>query len=513
AAVRNHFEVDRPAESPATVKMVTTSSLEAWRYYTEGLAFFRQSKLEEAVTLLEQAVEIDPSFALALLDLGLIYRNLGRDDLAQEYSRRAVEDPARLPLNLRPSFELVHRYLNRWSTYGRGIDAYQEAMRLYPDDIANFRRELGLLYAYLERYEEASEELGVLIRQGTASPIVCSNAAIVHTALGRFETGYRILSDLTKRQPDDWMAQMNLAWHLVHGNRLEEAAERLRRAAELRPGEFYVHYTGWRLEVLREDWERAELEAEEMAAGSDPYSRWRGAVSQARNLVYRGRSEEAVARIEDAARAYPEPEAHTAIARCWAAELLLARGETARALAQARRAQDEGRGQWPELQGLFLAALAEEELGRPSAADAIERILRKRWLAFPNRVEERQLVHLMGRRALARGDTGTALEALRQAQGLLAPRGVEIHWYTMPDHVPIWSALGEAELTAGNPEAALAWFRKVAESGAEHIEFPVPWVRSFYFLGRIHLQRGETDAARRSFERFLGFWRDADLDR
>ncbi|MCP4663668.1 MAG: protein kinase, partial [bacterium] len=71
AAIRNHFEVDRPAESPATVKMVTTSSPEAWRYYSDGLALFRQSKLDEAVLLLEQAVEIDPSFALALLDLGL----------------------------------------------------------------------------------------------------------------------------------------------------------------------------------------------------------------------------------------------------------------------------------------------------------------------------------------------------------------------------------------------------------------------------------------------------------
>ncbi len=511
AAVRNHFEVDRPAESPATVKMVTTSSPEAWRYYSEGLALFRQSKLQEAALLLEQAVEIDPSFALALVDLGRMYHNLGRDALAQEYNRRAVEDPDRLPLHLRLSFELA-QYGSRWSTYGRAIEGYREATRLYPDRVS-FRKELGLLYAFLERYEEASEELAVLIRQGTVSTTVCSNAAIVHTAQGRFETGYRILSDLSRRQPDDWLAHMVLAWHLIHWNRLEEATERLQRAADLRPGEAYVHFTGWQLEVLREDWKRAELEAAAMAVKTDLHSRWRGAVSQARNLVYRGRSEEAVERLEDAAGAYPAPEGHTAITRCWAAELLLARGETARALAQARRAQEEGRGQWPELQGLYLAALAEEEMGHSSAADAIERTLREKWLASPNRVEERQLYHLVGRRALARGDTGTALEALRQAQGLLAPRGVAIHLYTMPDHVPIWSALGEAELTAGNPEAALTWFRKVVESGAEHIEFPVPWVRSFYFLGRIHLQRGETDAARSSFERFLGFWRDADLDR
>ena len=137
----------------------------------------------------------------------------------------------------------------------------------------------------------------------------------------------------------------------------------------------------------------------------------------------------------------------------------------------------------------------------------------KKCSSSPNRVEERQLHHLVGRLALARGDAEVALESLKQALELLPPRGVEFHPHIMPDHVPVWFALGEAELAAGNSLAALHWFYKVAESGAEHIEFPFHWVRSLYFLGHIHLQRGEIETARRRFERFLEFWRHADLDR
>ncbi len=511
AAIRNHFAIVRPSGSPEKLEMVTTSSLEAWRLYSEGVALFRQSKFSEAAVLLEKAVEIDSSFALALVNLGRMHHNLGHHALAHEYTRRAFEQADRLPLDRRFSVETAY-YGNRWATYSRAIDKYREAALLYPDREV-FRSGLGVLYASLEQYDEASEQYEVLIRRGAPKAEVAGAAAIVHTALGRFDTGNRLLGELASRQPDNWLPRMHLAWHLVHWDRLEAAAERLRQAAKLRPGEYFVHYTAWRLQVLREDWERADLEAAKMAAMSDSHFRWRGAVSQARNLVYRGRSEEALGRLADAARVYTDPEAHTALARCWAAELLLARGEADRALTEARIAQKEGRDHWPELQGLFLEAVAEEELGRPEAADAIEKTLRMRWQAYPNRVEERQLYHLRGRRALARGEAAAAVEALRQAQALLSPRGVEIHAYTMPDHVPVWFALGTAELAAGDPEAALEWFRRVAESGAEHIEFPVPWARSFYFLGRIHQQRGETAAARRSFERFLGLWRHGDLDR
>ena len=43
-------------------------------------------------------------------------------------------------------------------------------------------------------------------------------------------------------------------------------------------------------------------------------------------------------------------------------------------------------------------------MGYPDVADAIEKTLREKFASHPNRIEERQLYHLAGRLALARGD-------------------------------------------------------------------------------------------------------------
>jgi tetratricopeptide (TPR) repeat protein len=300
---------------------------------------------------------------------------------------------------------------------------------------------------------------------------------------------------------------------LTEWGRLAEAATAFDRAAALRPGEPLTAYARWRLAVRRQDWPAADGQAAELAGFDDPFSRFRAAASQARNHLFRGRSQAALERLDAAIAVSREPGAFTALGRCWKAELLLQRGEPERALAEAERAQQEGRDDWPELRGLFLAAQALEALGRPLEAARAEQALAERAAAHPNPVEGRQLHFLGGLLAFARGDAEAAVSALGRAAALLPPVGVEVHWHVYPDHVPIWTALGEAELAAGRPERALTSFERAAGSGSERIEQPVPYVRSLYFLGRLHRQRGEHDEARASFERFLAHWESGDLDR
>jgi hypothetical protein len=57
------------------------------------------------------------------------------------------------------------------------------------------------------------------------------------------------------------------------------------------------------------------------------------------------------------------------------------------------------------------------------------------------------------------------------------------------------------------------WFERVATSGYERVTSPVPFVRSFYFLGQLYEKRGDTVEAREAYRRFVGYWKDGDLDR
>ncbi|HKH47599.1 MAG TPA: tetratricopeptide repeat protein, partial [Thermoanaerobaculia bacterium] len=271
--------------------------------------------------------------------------------------------------------------------------------------------------------------------------------------------------------------------------RLDEADAALERTAALRPGNDVAVQTRWRVAVLREDWAQAERAAQELESLGDPYTRWRGALSRARNAQFRGDFAAALDHLAAAARAFPRPEAYTAMAHCWTADLLLDMGEPARALAEARRAQEIAPGDWPELQGMFLAALARQELGQPAEADALLAELKRRAAVTPNAVEERQILRLEGRLALARGNPESAVASLQQAASRLPPRGVEIHRYVQPDHVPVWYDLGRAELAAGHPGQARLWLEKVTASGAEHIEFPVAYARGAELLKRLRSPR------------------------
>ena len=511
AAIRRSYEIRALPELPETVAAVTTSSVEAWRDYSEANRLAFESKRREAITVLERAVRSDPSFALAHASLGRLYEGVGNTALSRHHTEQAIAHADRLPLDQRHEIEGVY-YGARWATKDRAIAAYKQALKVYPDR-ESLRNNLALLYAERELYPQAIEEYERLIREGTTYPGTYTAAANAYAALGRFDEGYRLLREFAGRAPDNWFVQLVLGWHLTEWGKLDRAVAAFDRAAELRPGELFVDYGRWRLAVLREDWPAAARHAAAMTAADDPFGHWRGAASEARNLLYQGRSGAALARLDGVVTAYGKPDVSSALGRCWKAELLLQRGEPERALAEAELARREGRGEWPELRGTFFAAQAQQALGRPLEARRLQQVLAERNAAHPNPVEERQLHHLAGLLALARGEAATAVEALGRAAALLPPKGVEVHWHVYPDHVPIWTALGEAELAAGRPERALDWFQRAAASGSEHLEQPVPYVRSFYFLGRIRQQRGETEEARRSFARFRAFWAAGDLDR
>ncbi|MCB1033282.1 MAG: tetratricopeptide repeat protein, partial [Acidobacteria bacterium] len=505
------LEIPQRIELADSVAEVTTSSYGAWRLFSEGRQLCARSRWQEARPLLEEAISLDPEFALAFADLGNLHKNLGNDGAARHFAGLALEHSDRLPVQQRYFVEGEY-FSATWAGYGRAIEAYRRGLEIFPKDLG-LRNNLASHLAYLEAYDEAGREYQTLLELGDDYGGTFHGAATVQGALGRFEAGEEILSAALRRSPEDWYLQLALGWYLTEWGRYGEAEEHLRRAGGLAPDDEYVDQGWWRLAILRENWQGARDHGRRMSGSKTSYGRWLGAVSAAWTDLYGGRSQSALESLAEAARAYGEPEANTALSHCWRARLALQTGRGGVALEAARQAQREAPGDWPELEGMFLEALAHQALGRPSSADRILEELRKRAEEMPNPVQERQLRHLAGRLALARGDSGLALRELRSAAELLPPRGFWFHWHVLPDHVPLWYALGEAEAAAGRPEGAVEWFRKVADCGAEHLEHPVLFVRSFYQLGRVYEALEERGRAEEAYRRFLGYWGSGDLDR
>ena len=269
---------------------------------------------------------------------------------------------------------------------------------------------------------------------------------------------------------------------------------------------------GWNVQVLRERWESSEVSIEPNVASDDPTVKSYALVRRAIGALYQGKLEAAHTDLEQAIRAYSEPERATAVARNYRAHVLLQTGQAARALADAelaRRADPGHNGEW---RGLYYSALAQARLGQRAAAEQTAALRQGKAQLLPSDNETRRHHHLLGELVLARNESAVAIEELTAADSLLLPRGFVLV-FSPPEHLPIWFSLASAHLAAGNEAAADEWFQRIADSGSEHLFWPIIYVRSFYFLGTIHENRGDAAKAREYYQRFVDFWGEGDMDR
>ena len=255
-------------------------------------------------------------------------------------------------------------------------------------------------------------------------------------------------------------------------------------------------------------WDEARAITREFEESSVPRWQYTGAVGLAGLQLYLGNASEALRWARKAGSVYSQPEPDQTEGATLAARIWLGRNEPNAALAPAREAQEQGKGNSGEWIGLYLESLALARLGRMEDADRQAEKLRERTVSIPGPKETRHHHLLLGELALAEGDTAGAIEQLERAESTLAPRG-----YMESHHVAVRFALGSAYLKAGKEAQAAERFRRVTESTTEHLAFPIEYVRSFYFLAKIHENRGDMDKAREYYRRFLGFWKDGDMDR
>ena len=511
AELRSALGTGQGTLGEAGVRSFTSESLAAWRAYSEAASLARRMQRDDAIAKLEEAVRLDPTFALAYNHLGTLHANQGHDRLAGEYRQRAIELADRLPLDQRYAIQGSF-YGARWTTLHRAIAIWEEGLRQYPDRWS-WHNNLARRYAFHERYDDALPHFEKLV--SVDQPFVGNFAdlANVLAAQDLFEAGERVLRTYDERHPDNWFATFVLGWHYTEWGRYEQAATAFDKAAELRSDDPMVTYGRWRLAVLRSDFDTADRLARDNASSDDSFSRWRGHVSLARNALYRGRSADALGHFADALGAYGEANAYSALVRCWIAQVHLARGAIEPALLELDQARTEGRGEWPELRANALAALAHQRAGRGDEADRQLAPLRERFRSHPNPVEERQLRHFEGLLAAERGDLDGAVEALKAAVALLPPEGVEFHFHVYPQHVPLWTDLGQVLIAAGRPAEGLPWLDHALNSGAEHLEQPIPFVRAHLLRARALEALDRENEAEQLAIAYLAHWASGDLDR
>jgi eukaryotic-like serine/threonine-protein kinase len=494
-----------PLSLDRDLKEVSTSSIEAYRYYVEGIDLHNRAREAEALPLLEKAVATDPNFAMALTKLAVVESNLGHPLKREEYSKRAMEHLDRLSPRERYYIEGYY-YSNKADSMQRAIDAYKKAIELYPDH-ASARHNLGLLYAQIGREAESIPLYEELRRRGMAYPTTYTNLAGVYRNLGQFDKAYDVLQDYVRANPTVSQGYRGLGDLLAVWGKYDDAIAAYDKAAALAPGDLSVLAARRAIYYVRDQWADLEAVNDKLLASSDPQWKFNALMSQGTEQAYKGRTADAIRLFDKAAASVgPRGSVQSASARIAMANLLFERGELSSALVAAQRAAEDAGviGPIGFLSLVFVERL-QTRLGHDREAAAAREALAQRRAQLPSEDLRKLTDHLqMGGLARERHDTATAIRELKLAEDLTRPG---------TSNSSLFFELGSAYLDAHDDAQAQSRFERIVTSGWLRVGDPVSFVRSLYLLGQIHERKGDRAKAADYYRRFVQYWGDGDIDR
>lgn len=227
---------ERIGESLRTIRRspplsrVRTSSLAALKSYTEGMDANGRGEFERCALLMEEAIALDSTFAMAYEGRAACNQNLGRNAALQVSDRiRAYEMRDRMTEEERLRATAVyHQYIT--ADRRQAVEAWETYATRFPDRPTPYFN-LANLYAGGREWQRAERTLLRGLELSPSSIVVLINLAGFQANQGRFDDAAATFARLEQEAPG-----INLAWrkatiHMAAAN-WDAAAEELGIARE-----------------------------------------------------------------------------------------------------------------------------------------------------------------------------------------------------------------------------------------------------------------------------------------
>ena len=442
------------------IEQATTSSLEALKAYSVGFNLQTSAGDAQALPSYKRAVELDPNFAVAHADLGLVYGNIGETKLSEEYLRKAFE--------LRDRVSDVERFriTSLYYAYVTGDlekenETYELWTHAYPRDPFP-HHDLAVNYADFGQFDKAVSEYQTARQLDPRNALTLGNLCMVYGWMSRFDEAKTILEEARKHNQD----------HL----NLEKCSYRLAFHQNNTPE--MEHAVAWSVGRPGDEGEMLNLES-----ATQTYF---GHLKAARDLQRRARDSELRNRLNEVAA---NTVAMGALREALVGNVQFSRRDVSAAIATGERVDD-------------IAALTLAILGDASRAQKLADSLAKR-RPSDTTVQRLELPVIRASISLTNGKAGDAIEALRNT----APFGT--HTYHEVYCLPYWSGL--AYLRAGQGAAAAEQFHELLNHRETLSNAPLLPLAQLG-LARSYILTRDTAKARTAYQDFLALWKDADPD-
>jgi serine/threonine protein kinase/tetratricopeptide (TPR) repeat protein len=174
----------------APIEQVTTSSLDALRYYSLGLEQHSSGHYAQAIPFYQHALEVDSRFAIAYARLAACYNYTKQYDAARNASAKAFE--------YRDRTSAREKLYVEWNYYGAvtgELDKAAEALDVWKK---SYKRDwephnlLAVRYTLVGPFDKGVDEAAEAIQLNPKEPRAYANKGIAFVGLNRFDEAERV---------------------------------------------------------------------------------------------------------------------------------------------------------------------------------------------------------------------------------------------------------------------------------------------------------------------------------
>jgi len=490
AQISNDIEID--------AGKITTSSPEALKYYVEGRRLHAKGEIEQSIAYMENAVEIDPEFAMAYRSMAVSHYNLGHDADFRKYFKKALDLSARLPENERLLIEGQSFYYDE--NYAKAIEIFERLVKTYPGHAVGHSW-LGIAYGNgagdIDKSLEQHESSLRILR--TSNEVI--NIVDSYCGKGLYQKAEDVCRSFLQDVEDNVNVRAKLfSTYVCHG-KFDLALSEADKLYLLDPQRF-KEYKGFVL--LGKD----DIVGAEKILGADALAVLlsRGQFNRNLNLSQRYLEESKGNREKEAGAYGGLADALAEVGRY---------GDAYQAFTQylklsadnRKTAGESGPPYLPSQQkddlfrkGVFQAEMKSFDDARKTAEE-LKSLIEK----GINTSELKLYEYILGLIELGKKNYRQAADLFGRACGRLS---FELEWD--PREVPYFDNFARALYESGDLEKARNTYERVALFAFGRIFIGDTYARAFYMLGKIAEQQGDKSRARENYRKFLDLWKDAD---
>ncbi|UCE40663.1 MAG: protein kinase [Candidatus Aminicenantes bacterium] len=496
------------------VAQITTTSPEAFKYYVEGRRKHIEGEYRQSIQLMERAVAIDPEFAMAYRSLSVSYSSMGLSPQRTEYIQKAMELSDRL--SERELYQIQGDFFyESEETYDQAVEAYTKLLNLYPDD-TTAGHNLALIYYNVQELDRALEHLERSVEAGTEFVGTYTTIADVHMMKGQYDKAEEILRYYLENVSNNSWVHQYLVFNYICQRQFHIAKAQLDIAVPLAPTHRRSFYLKGVYNTFTETFLEAEKEFPKATEDKEAAGAYLGYHGLANVSLFQGRFRDSMTQLQSIISfsqniGVPWVESQ---ARSILGFRLMASRRYQEALREFNKARDMGaQARRLDLQRLALhyKGLAYLRMRSRTRALRTAEELKTAIEGGIHQKEVRRYHHLMGLIELDRKKFPEAIEHLETALTLLpAECSSWTEGHIDNNHALYLDSLASAYYRSGDLEKAVAYYEKLTMLTTGRFYFGSIYAKSFYTLGRICQQLGNSAKAEENYNKFLALWFNAD---